>query len=270
MLLNGPLRRLGRPFLPWVLVGVLVSTGGVANAAPLALSEVLGSWSNERSPSDVIDGISSAASTTTWQLKTVDSEAVIWTGGNRNGSLVSDFIPSGDYLFSGQFSAVADGDNDLVGFVFGWTSHDETHFTAWGGDPADQWNGNYYLSDRSGTSYSNLLQTHSHWTATTWYDFSVERTGSTYRVTTSQGGTPIIDHSFTDTTLGSGRVGLQVYSQASYFRNLSFIPEPSTAWLLGIGLMGLAMRGRRDEPLRSDCAIVGPHDFPKRYSKQVS
>ena len=125
----------------------------------------------------------------------------------------------------------------LIGFVY-------THFVAWGGDPVDQWNGNYYISDRFGTSHSNLLQTHSHWTAETWYDFSVEKAGSTYRVTTSLAGTSVADHSFSDATLDGGRIGIQVYSQASYFRNLTFVPEPSTALLLAMGLCGMRLARR--------------------------
>ena len=163
-----------------------------------------------------------------------------------SGSLVSDFVAAGDFTFSGQFLPVGDGDRDNIGFVFGWQDLSNNYSVLWGGHPDDRWNGNYRIAETQGGSYSEFVTEHSRWLPNNWYDFSVELAGGEYQTRVSLNGVSVHENSFTAVAFGTGRVGIQTYSQSGYYRNLAFVPEPSTALLLGLGLIGFAVRGVRE------------------------
>ena len=187
----------------------------------------VGDWSVEGTPADLILG--NTPTPTAWSVVEVEGEPAIYSGDDPNGSLVSDFVANGDFVFTGQFSALDNGDSDILGLVFDWQSHEQTHFVAWGGHEIARWNGHYHISRRDGDSYSDLVKVQSNWTPTRWYDFSVEKTGSTYRIRVLSDGAVAHDHTFTDSTFDSGRVGIHSTSQSVYFRRLSFTGETSVA-----------------------------------------
>ena len=207
---------------------------GDAGASSLDPSAVINAWSSEGTPGDAIEG--NLPPVTPWSLETVGGVQVISTGGNTSGSLVSDFVAVGDFTFSGQFMPVGDGDQDNTGFVFGWQSVGDNYSVLWGGHPDDRWNGNYRIADTQGGSYSEFVTEQSRWIADNWYDFSVQLSGGQYQTSIALNGSLIHADSFAAAAFSSGRVGIQTYSQSTYYRNLAFVPEPSTSLLMGIGL----------------------------------
>ena len=231
------------PFAVASLVFAITLMTGGAGASSLDPSAVISTWSSEGTPGDALIGNLPPAAA--WSLETVDGVDVISTGGNTSGSLVSNFVAVGDFTFSGQFMPVGDGDRDNTGFVFGWQSLDDNYSVLWGGHPDDRWNGNYRIADTQGGSYSEFVKEQSRWIPDNWYDFSVELSGGQYQTSISLNGSPIHADSFAAAAFSSGRVGIQTYSQSTYYRNLAFVPEPSTALLFTLGFIGMSCFNRR-------------------------
>ena len=225
--------------LIWLVFSITVTSGG-AGASSLDPTTLISTWVSDGTPGDAIIGNLPPAAT--WSLETVDGMGVISTGGNTSGSLVSNFVTVGNFTFSGQFMPVGDGDRDNTGFVFGWQSLDDNYSVLWGGHPDDRWNGNFRIADTQGGSYAEFVTEHSRWMPDNWYDFSVELSGGQYQTSVSLNGAIIHTNSFPATAFSSGRVGIQTYSQSTYYRNLTFVPEPTTALLVGLGLIGLGVR----------------------------
>ena len=222
--------------------GLLAFSASTASSLSLSPFTVVDSWIPGDTPGVAILG--SLPPAASWSVATVDGVEVISTGGNTSGSLVSDFVTSGEFSFSGQFMPVGDGDRDNTGFVFGWQNASNNYSVLWGGHPDDRWNGNYRIADTQSAAYSEFVTEQSRWLPDNWYDFSVELSGGSYVTRVSLAGVLIHEDSFSAAAFSSGRIGIQTYSQSTYFRNLSYVPEPNTALLLGLGLTALSVRRR--------------------------
>lgn len=201
---------------------------------------------------------------------------------NSSGSLVSNFVLSEDFVFSGNFiptfannaSCVkandnSCNDNDLLGIVFGW-QNEQNHFRlGWGQGGINDItgrNGLFLIREING-----LSSTLKHWSDIYWqeneeYFFSVERNGNDLaiglrgRARDSVGTQGInaqetlaspkdidISYRLTDDSFLSGRIGLYTESQTAVFKMLSahgtvLVSEPAVGVLLLAGFIFLFFR----------------------------
>ncbi|REL28253.1 PEP-CTERM sorting domain-containing protein [Thalassotalea euphylliae] len=177
---------------------------------------------------------------------------------NANGALISDFIFDGDFVFSGFMTPTSDlfDDDDILGVVFGWQDERNHYRLGWeqGGlnDRGDRADGRYAVSsgmflvkEVDGVS-STLFEQELFWQDDVNYRFSVARAGE--QISFSLGG---VEQSFIDNNFTRGHVGFYTESQTARFASLTGsstsaqIPEPDTLALLGLVLLGVAVRKSR-------------------------
>lgn len=215
----------------------LIISGFTATAAPVDISL----WTQENSPN--------YSRSATWNVGS-GNNAVQNT--NSNGSLVSDFVESGDFSFFGTMTATLDSfnDNDIMGLVFGWQDDANHYRLGWeqGGynDSATNASGMWLVREVGGVS-TVLFETEQFWDDLVEYDFVVGRSGND--ISFELDG---VSQTFTDTSFMSGRVGFYTESQTANFSGLTSVPKPpeelenvpapAPLALLALGLGTIALR----------------------------
>ena len=191
-----------RKLLILALLGVfLLGAAGFAAAATISVNDILSDWTQTH---DFLTNTSDAI----WQ----NSSGDLWNGGNRHGTIVSDFTTVSAYSFSARLRSL--GDNDLMGLVFGWQDFDNTYSLTWGGG-GGSYDGIHIYKEVSGSRIS-LASSTVLWSPNIWYDFSVAKSGSQYSLSIDQGSTNIFSATVTDSAFATGNVGLHTASPALY------------------------------------------------------
>lgn len=218
-------------------VGLVAAAGLVATAqiqaTPITVDTNL--WTLDTAPSH-------GGSTTSW-TSVGGNQAIQNT--NTNGSLISNFSYTGDFVFSGKLTptTASFNDDDILGVVFGWTDAANHYRLGWeqgGLNDTSGASGLWLVREQGGVS-SILFQQELFWSDNVAYDFEVGRSGN--QISFSLAG---VSQSFVDTTFMSGKVGFYTESQTARFEGLSSapqppgatVPEPGSLVLLGAGLLG--------------------------------
>jgi hypothetical protein len=173
---------------------------------------------------------------------------------NSYGTIVSDFVTTGDFTFDGSMTptTAAGNDNDILGIVFGWQDQSNHYRLGWeqgGFNDISGASGMFLVKEVAGTS-TILFQQEIFWTDNVDYNFVVGRSGND--ISFSLNG---INQSFTDTAFMSGKVGFYTESQTARFGGLASdptppdtdaeVPVPAPLALIGLGLLGFAVRYKR-------------------------
>ena len=173
------------------------------------------------------------------------------------------FLSNTDYIntqFEGTFGVETSGDDDFIGFAFGYNNSNDFLLFDWK-QGNQTWSGDYAPSgftlskisgssvnhwDHSGTDITVLASDYSGnngWADNTVYEFSLDFTTTGIKIGID--GTNIFDVSG---VFNSGKFGFYNYSQ-SLVRYTGFteevsqsVPEPSTLAIFALGIMGLAAR----------------------------
>lgn len=220
---------------------VLAGMAGQLEAGFIAESDVFNNWSRQ---ADFITNANSA----NWAL----SGTTIRVTNNGSGALISDFTQTADFSFS--TSIQANGDNDLMGIVFGWQDQNNTYGLTWGGGGVgSQLNGIHLFREVAGVRTS-LASLGGNWASNAVYGFSVARNGGNLSVaiTSTQNNTTLFSQVVSDSTFLTGMVGFDVYSQAAtfsfgntQFSQVSDVPEPTSIAMWGLGALGLTFARRK-------------------------
>jgi hypothetical protein len=169
------------------------------------------------------------------------------------------FLSDDNYIntqFDGSFGVETTGDDDFIGFVFGYNNSNDFLLFDWKqGDQSGAFSG-FTLSKISGSSVDYWYHTgtditvlasdyagNNGWADNTVYNFSLDFTTTGIKIDID--GTNIFDVSG---IFSSGKFGFYNYSQSSV-RYTGFteevsqsLPEPSTLAIFALGVMGLASR----------------------------
>ena len=182
------------------------------------------------------------------------------------GFVISDFVLPSTASFSITLEVSGSGDDDFIGFVFGWQDSDHFYLLDWkrynqnfnwgdavavNDDYAEQglkvkkidgsWTRDGLWGGSDGLGVSTIAgQTGTGWAFNTEYTFDVEL--SPGNITIKKDGDLLFDIS--DSSFEGGNIGLYGFSQDDLiFSNITYIPEPTTICLLG--LSGLFVRARK-------------------------
>ena len=189
----------------FIVLFLLISS---SHATFYSASTIVNGWSSQRSPTN--HGI-----TANWQV----SGSKVYNGGNVHGTIVSNFDVSNDFTLTGTMQN--SGDNDSMGFVWGWQDYQNTYFLEYGGGGVGGWNGLTIYKKVNGTA-SQVYHIAQNWSSGTVYNVSIDRNGTSTNVKVkTSSGTTKMDHTFTDSTYMSGAVGMHTYSQTAYFWNIN-------------------------------------------------
>ena len=170
-----------------------------------------------------------------------------------------------NYTLTGKMKVEGTSDNDMIGLVFGY--QDDSHYYALDWKQAAQTYSNTFadegftlfrIDDSSApdfwnhpTDSSDILFTQygsdEGWADNTEYDFTLTYTPTSFSIVISDGMSTLFSHTETG-SFADGRYGAYNFSQAhtrySDFQ-VSSVPIPGAVWLLGSGLLGLAVVRRR-------------------------
>lgn len=215
----------------------LLLFGKNAQAGLISETDIISDWSATTS---LVVNSSSAR----WGL----SNNTISNGGNRNGSLVSDFVSVGDFTFSASIRP--SGDNDYVGLVFGWQDNNNAYGFGWGGGGVGSLNGISLFKEVAGVR-TRLVSNTLSWTSNVTYDFTVGRSGNDIFARISQAGAMLFSVNLADQAFTQGNVGFDSYSQTVSFNNVNYITsstsEPASFLIFALGLAGLGFVRRKNQ-----------------------
>lgn len=213
----------------------------VASFSAAATTVDISLWSQEDSPN--------YSRNATWNVGSGNNAI---QNSNSYGTLVSDFVETGDFSFFGTMTATTASfnDNDIMGIVFGWQDDMNHYRLGWeqGGfnDAGSGASGMWLVEEVAGVS-TILFQTEQFWADLVEYNFIVGRSGND--ISFSLDG---VSQTFTNTSFMSGRVGFYTESQTANFSgltsvpqapdNLGKVPAPAPLGLLGLALGLLAIR----------------------------
>ncbi|MBD5779533.1 VPDSG-CTERM sorting domain-containing protein [Pelagicoccus sp. NFK12] len=211
------------------------------------------------SESDIVSNWDSGASTgyriqyggTNNNSSWIQSGNTVASNGNRTGSLVSDFVASGDWSFSTKIRN--NGDNDFSGIVFGFQDIANSYVLGWGGGGVSGLNGIQLFKGVAGVK-TLLASQAGNWASNVTYDFIASRSGNNLTATIKNGATTIFSQTVVDTSFMTGKVGFDTYSQNTSFSfgstdftsNTQGVPDSgSTLALLGFAFAGVVAFKRR-------------------------
>jgi hypothetical protein len=233
-----------------LLAAAVLTCAGVGAASAATVNTSL--WSAQGAP-----GLSSGVAG--WSTP---SATAAGHPSNGSGALVSDFLLSGDFSFSG--SVVPTGiDDDNIGVVVGWSDPSNNirmGFESGGfGDCGTQAcpfpraaRGFWIMEEIGGTPTLLYEQPSFDFTSGQSYDFTLTAIGGALSFDFGSGGSSIFSGSVAPAAPLTGRVGIYVESQSADFSGLTVseaavVPLPAGAPLLlaALGALGLAGRRRR-------------------------
>ena len=201
---------------------------GTVSSLSYEADHIISNWSQATSPYG-------DNNTGSWQK----SGIYVWNGGNYASAFVSDITTDENFAYSG--SMTNNGDNDMMGLVWGWTNAQNNYRLAFGGGGGSEYNGLAVFKEVDDTR-TTLYSSSTTWTSGHTYNYTISREGNNLNVLLKDGTTVILDQSFTDNSLMSGQVGFYTHSQSTYYWNIeveSYIPEPTTFALVAIVLCSI-------------------------------
>ena len=144
----------------------------VASFSAAATTVDISLWSQEDSPN--------YSRNATWNVGSGNNAI---QNSNSYGTLVSDFVETGDFSFFGTMTATTASfnDNDIMGIVFGWQDDMNHYRLGWeqGGfnDACSGASGMWLVEEVAGVS-TILFQTEQFWADLVEYNFIVGRSGN--------------------------------------------------------------------------------------------
>ena len=191
-------------------------------------STMVNNWSSQASPT-------SGGANANWTV----SGSKVYTGGNVDGALISDFTVDHNFALTGTIQN--SGDDDSMGLVWGWQNYQNTYFLELGGGGVGGWNGMSVYKKVSGT-VTQLAHVSTNWISGHVYNATITKLGTSYSVVVKDGSSSVFTANYSDSAFSSGKVGIHAYSQAAYYWNIGLdtsVPEPATISLLFCSLLGI-------------------------------